>query len=113
MELWGRSVPRIPATNGTLSVNTNLSRSATNSTNALVNPSFGHGVSANLTQPLLSGAGRHNATAALQRAKLGLTMATIQYKSSVLSVIADTGKALYHRVAARETLRMRQLAFQY
>jgi outer membrane protein len=103
---------RIPMTNGVVSVNTNLSRSATNSTNALVNPSFGHGVSANLNQPLLSGAGRHAATAALQRAKLGLNIATIGYKSRVLSVIADTENAYYNLVAARETLRIRQLTFQ-
>jgi outer membrane protein TolC len=109
----GAALPRIPATNGSLSVNTNVSRSATNTPNALVNPNFGHGVSANLTQPLLAGFGRHNATAALQRAKLGLTIASINYKSQVLSVIADTENAYYNLVAARETLRIRQLTFQY
>jgi len=108
----GAALPRIPLTNGSVSVSTNLSRSATNSTNALVNPSFGHGVSATLNQPLLNGAGRHQATAALQRAKLGLNIATINYKSRVLSVIADTEVAYYNLVAARETLRIRQLTFQ-
>jgi outer membrane protein len=108
----GAQLPRIPATNGTLSVNTNISRSATNSTNALVNPSFGHGVSANLNQPLLAGAGKHAATAALQRARLGLSIANINYKSRVLSLIADTENAYYNLVAARETLRIRQLTLQ-
>jgi outer membrane protein len=109
----GAALPRIPATNGTLSVTTNLSRSASNTGNALLNPNFGHGVSANLNQPLLAGAGRHAATAALQRAKLGLNIASINYKSSVLSVIADTENAYYNLVAARETLRIRQLTYQY
>ena len=109
----GASLPRIPATNGTLSVNTNISRAGNNSPNALLNPNFGHGVSANLTQPLLAGAGRHAATALLQRAKLGLNIATIQYKSRVLAVISDTENAYYNLVAARETLRIRQLTFQY
>ena len=109
----GVALPRIPQTNGTLSVNTNLSRQATNSTNALVNPSFGNGVSANLNQPLLAGAGRHAATAALQRAKLGLNIASINYKSRVLAVISDTENAYYNLVAARETLRIRLLTFQY
>ena len=109
----GAALPRIPATNGSLSVNTNLSRAASNTGNALLNPNFGHGVSANLTQPLLAGAGRHAATAALQRAKLGLNIASINYKSSVLAVIADTENAYYNLVAARETLRIRQLTYQY
>lgn len=108
----GATLPKIPLTNGSVSVNTNLTRGATNSTNALVNPSFGHGVSATLNQPLLNGAGRHNAVAALNRAKLGLNVATINYKSRVLSVIADTENAYYNLVAARETLRIRQLTAQ-
>lgn len=103
---------RISATNGTLSVTTNVSRTASN-TNALINPNYGHGISANLNQPLLAGAGRHSATAALQRAKLGLNIASINYKSRVLSVISDTENAYYNLVAARETLRIRQLTFTY
>ena len=54
----GAALPRIPLTNGSVSVSTNLSKGATNSTNALVNPSYGNGVSATLNQPLLNGAGR-------------------------------------------------------
>ncbi len=108
----GATLPRIPLTNGSLSVNTNLTKGATNSTNALVNPSYGNGISATLNQPLLNGAGRHMATAALQRSKLGLNIATINYKSRVLAVIADTEVAYYNLVAARETLRIRQLTFQ-
>ncbi len=106
-------LPRIAATNGSLSVGANLGRSATNSANSLVNPSYGNGVTANLNQPLLNGAGRHNATAALERAKLGLNIATISYKSRVLSLISDTENAYYNLVAARETLRIRQLTFEY
>lgn len=109
----GATLPRIPQTNGTLSVSTNISRAATNSTNALVNPSFGHGVSANLNQPLLRDAGRRAATAALDRAKLGLNIAAINYKSRVLSVISDTENAYYNLVAFRETLRIRQLTLEY
>ena len=109
----GAALPRIPATNGTVSVTTNVSRSSTTSSNALVNPNYGNGISANLNQPLLAGAGRHAATAALQRAKLGLNIATINYKSRVLAVIADTENAYFNLVAARETLRIRQLTHEY
>jgi len=62
---------------------------------------------------LLNGAGRQSATSALQRAKIGLTIATITYKSRVLTVISDTENAYYNLVASRETLRIRQLTFQY
>ena len=102
---------RLAATNGTVSVSTNVSRSATNSQNSLVNPSFSNGVSANLSQPLLNGAGRFNATAALERAKLGLSIANINYKSRVLTLISDTENAYLNLVAARETVRIRQLTF--
>jgi outer membrane protein TolC len=108
----GASLPKLPATNGSVSVTANVQRAATNSQNALVNPSFTSGVSANLNQPLLNGAGRHMATAALSRAKLGLNIANINYKSRVLSVIADTENAFFNLVAAREALRIRQFTLQ-
>lgn len=104
---------RIAPTNGTLSLSTNISRRATNSTNTLVNPNFGNGVSANLNQPLLRDAGRTAATSAIDRAKLGLNIASIAYKSRVLSVISDTENAYYNLVAARETLRIRQFSQTY
>ena len=109
----GVTLPRIAATNGSLSVSTNVTRSANNSANSLVNPSFANGVSATVNQPLLNGAGRHNATAALERAKLGLNIANITYKSRVLALISDTENAYYNLVAARETLRIRQLTYDY
>ncbi len=104
---------RLAATNGTVSVTTNVTRGATNSTNALLNPSYGNGISASLSQPLLQNAGRTTATATLERAKLGLNIATIAYKSRVLTVIQQTEVAYYNLVAAREALRIRQLTFEY
>lgn len=104
---------RITPTNGTLSVSTNISRRATNSTNTLVNPNFGNGVSASLNQPLLRDAGRTAATSAIERAKLGLNIASIAYKSRVLDVISSTENAYYNLVAARETLRIRQFSLGY
>jgi outer membrane protein len=66
-----------------------------------------------LNQPLLNGAGRHMATAALQRAKLQVNIASIGYRSRVLAVIADTENAYYNLVAARETMRIRQNSLEY
>lgn len=109
----GVTLPRNPLTNGSLALNTNISRSATNSSNQLLNPAFNHGVSATINQPLLNGAGRHMAIAALMRAKLGVNIAAINYRSRVLQVISDTENAYYNLVAARETLRIRQNSLDY
>lgn len=106
----GVNLPRIPATNGTVSVTTNVTRGATNSTNALFNPAYNHGVSANLNQPLLRDFGRHAAMAALENAKLAFAIANTNYKSSVLTVVANTENAYYNLVAAREALRIAQLS---
>jgi outer membrane protein TolC len=103
---------RIAPTNGTISVSTNVSRSTSN-TNSLINPNFGHGVSASLAQPLLNGAGKFNATSATERAKLGLGIAKLNYQSSILTVIGNTETAYYNLVTQRENLRINQLTLEY
>jgi outer membrane protein len=103
---------RLPQTNGTVSVSTNVTRSATNSTIARLNPTFGNGISATVNQPLLQNAGRKVATANLERARLGLGIAYINYKNQVLTLIANTENAYYNLVAARESLRIRQLSLE-
>ncbi len=102
---------RLPQTNGTFGLSANATRGASNSTNALLNPAFGNGVAATLTQPLLKNAGRMIAKSQVERNKLGVTIASLSYKSRVLTVIRDTEDAYYNLVAARETIRIRQLSF--
>lgn len=97
---------RIPETNGTLSVSGNLSRSS------IQRPPFSSGVSANVSQPLLNGAGPTMAKANIERSKLGVSIAYVNYRSRVLTVIRDTEDAYYNLVAARETLRIRQLSLE-
>lgn len=103
---------RIEQTNGTVSVTANVNRQATNTTNALLNPAFGNGVSVNLNQPLLRNAGRTVATAPRERAKIALTVSQIAYRSQVLQLIENVENAYYNVVAAREALRIRQLTFE-
>lgn len=105
----GATLPKITPTNGTLSVSTNISRAATNSTNALFNPAFGNGVSLNLNQPLLADFGRDAALAALENARLAFTIANITYKGNVLTTISNTENSYYNLVTAREALRIAQL----
>lgn len=103
---------RIEQTNGTVSVTTNVTRQATNSTNALLNPAFGNGVSVNVNQPLLRNAGRTVATSQRERAKISLTVSQIAYRSQVLQLIESVENAYYNVVAAREALRIRQLTLE-
>ncbi|MDO8540917.1 MAG: TolC family protein [Opitutaceae bacterium] len=100
---------RLEQTNGTVSVSANLTRQATNSTNALLNPAYGNGISANLNQPLLRNSGRLNATAVRERAKIALTISQHNYKNNVLQLIENVENAYFNVVAARETLRIRQM----
>jgi outer membrane protein len=92
----------IPQTGATVSVNTNLGRSATNSVNVSLNPSFTDSASLTVTQPLLKGAGSTVARANLHTAKLGVDIAQLTHVSSILQTIHDTEEAYYALVYARE-----------
>jgi len=108
----GVNLPRIQATNATLGLSTNLSRGATNSVNSLFNPAYNNGVSATLNQPLGRDFGRKAALAALDSAKLGFSIANINYKGTVLNTVSTTENLYYNLVAAREALRIAQLSLE-
>ena len=84
----GVSLPRVTATNGTLSLSTNVSRAGTNSVNSLFNPAYANGVSATLNQPLLRDFGREAALSALENARLAFGIASTGYRSAVLNTVA-------------------------
>jgi outer membrane protein TolC len=91
-------------TGGTVTVSGNTTRAATNSLNSTLNPAFGSSASVNLSQPLLKGAGSDVARANIDRSKLGVGIAMLNYKSRVLTVIRDTENAYYNLAYARENL---------
>ncbi|MEO7415276.1 MAG: TolC family protein [Opitutaceae bacterium] len=93
-------------------LSTGLTRGATNSSNALLNPTFGNTITATVSQPLLKNFGTAVNRAGLERAKLGVGVASLNYKTRVLTVIRDTENAYYNLVSARETLRIRLLSLQ-
>jgi outer membrane protein len=108
----GANLPRITATNTTVSVSANASRGATNSTNSLFNPSYASGVSLNVSQPLMQDFGRNAALAALENARLAYNIANITYKSNILTLVTSVENAYFNVVAARESLRIRQLSLE-
>ena len=91
-------------TGGTVSVTGNTTRAATNSLNSTLNPAYGSSTSVNLSQPLLKGSGPAVARANIERNKLGVGIALLNYKSKVLTVIRDTENAYYNLAYARENL---------
>src|SRR5690606_23501498 len=59
--------------------------------------------------PLLRDFGRKAAMASLERARIAMNIANINFRSRILAVVSDTENAYLNLVAARETLRIRQL----
>ncbi|HEX2852867.1 MAG TPA: TolC family protein [Opitutaceae bacterium] len=103
---------RIPQTGAVVGLSTGVTRGATNSSNALLNPNYGNTVTATISQPLLKNFGPKVGKANVERNKLGLGIATLNYKSRVLTVVRDTENAYNNLVSARETLRIRQLSLE-
>ena len=97
-------------TNGTIGLSTSVNRSATNSRFSTLNPAFGNSITATVSQPLLKNAGGTVAKASIERNKLGLSIAQLNYTSSVLTVVLNTEVAYNNLVSARETLHIRQLS---
>lgn len=94
---------RLAQTNGVVSIGGTLNRNSTGT------PQYSSGITGSLNQPLLRNAGASAAKANLERTKLGVNIALLNYRSRVLTVIRDTENAYYNLVSARETVRIRQL----
>lgn len=99
---------RIAQTNGTVALSGTVGRNS-----RLRGEPYSASTGLSISQPLLANAGPSVARAAIERAKLGLGIAFINYRSRVLTVIRDVENAYYNLVAARETLRIRQLTQAY
>lgn len=100
----------LPQTNGTIGLSTSVNRAATNSRFSTLNPAYGNGITATISQPLLKNAGSNVARANVERNKLGLSIAQLNYEASVLTVVLNTETAYNNLVSARETLHIRQLS---
>ncbi|MDB6093218.1 MAG: outer rane efflux protein [Verrucomicrobia bacterium] len=95
-------------TGAAVSVSSSLNRTGNTPVLALPNPAYNSDLSLAVVQPLLRGGGTAVNRAAIERSKLGLTIANLGYKSSVLQVIRDTEAAYYNLVFARGQLAVKQ-----
>jgi outer membrane protein TolC len=102
------SVNELFQTGTTVNVSTDLSRSATNpaSFTSFYNPVYNSDLTVTVTQPLLRGAGTAVTTAALNRARIGLTRAGFDFQAQALNIVQQTETDYYALVYAREQLRV-------
>jgi len=96
----------------TIDLSTQLTRSGSNSTFSLLNPAYSSDLTLSVTQPLLKGAGSKVTLAGIQRSRLGIDRANLDYRGQVMNVLHDTEIAYYQLVYSREQLTARRLSLE-
>ncbi len=99
-------------TGATVTANTNLNRSGNNAPNTVLNPSYNSDFSLSVRQPLLQGFGRNYNRAAIERARIGIERANLDFKNSVLTVVRNVEAAYYNLGFAREQLSVRHFSLE-
>lgn len=93
----------------TVSVSTSLDRSSNSAASpASLNPAYNADLSLSVNQPLLKDFGTTANKAAINRAKISVTRAGLDYKGNVLAVISLVENAYYNLCYAREQLSVRK-----
>lgn len=98
------------STGAIVEVSSSLGRNATNNTFATLNPAYSADLTLSVSQPLLKNAGSTVNRAAINRAKIGVNIANLNYKGRVLQTVKDTESAYHNLVYAREQLKVRLLS---
>jgi len=91
-------------TGGTITANYSLARNSNNNLQTLLNPAYDGADSITVSQPLLAGAGTAYARAQIELAKLGATVAGLNFKSAVLTAIFNVETAYYNLIYTRKNL---------
>ncbi len=99
-------------TGGTLDVSLPYNRVSTNNTFTTLNPSYDTDFVLQLTQPLLRGAGRRTATAAVRLADLDRWITDVRARSSIASTLATIDRAYWELWSARKRLELRVEEFE-
>jgi outer membrane protein TolC len=100
------------STGATITASTNLNRASNNSRNTILNPSFNSDFSITVRQPLLAGAGTAYNRAAVNRARLGVERAQLDFKNSILTVVRNVEAAYYNLGFAREQEQVRRFSLE-
>ncbi len=95
-------------TGGTLSGNYSLIRQQTNPSINFPNPAYAANASITVVQPLLQGAGTDYGRAAIESARLGVRIANLNFKSTVLTLVYNVEIAYFNLLYAREQYKVQQ-----
>jgi outer membrane protein TolC len=95
-------------TGGTLSGNYSLIRQQTNPAINFPNPAYAANTSITVVQPLLQGAGTDYGRAAIESARLGVRIANLTFKSTVLTLVYNVETAYFNLLYAREQYKVQQ-----
>ena len=99
---------RVPLrTGGSIDVGLPLNRFESDSTSALLNPSYTSDLAVTLTQPLLRGGGVDVNAQGIRVAFYAYQQAQARTKLSVIAVLTDVDRVYWRLYAAREALRVR------
>lgn len=96
------------STGALISLSASVDRNASNFTSTAFNPVYNSDVALTVTQPLLRGAGSAYTRAAIERSRLGIEIARLNFRGQVLQVVRDTEAAYYNLVFAREQRAVKQ-----
>jgi len=99
-------------TGAAVSLSTSVLRNSSNLPSNTLNPAYNSDVSLAVTQPLLKGFGPKANRANIESAKLGITIANLNYKGNVLQVVRDTEAAYYNLAFARGQLAVKQRSLE-
>lgn len=94
----------------TLSASSRLDRSASDPAFSALNPAYSADLTLSVSQSLLKGFGSEVNKASLNRARIGLDIANLNFKAQALNVIQSTENAYYNLVFAREQLVVRNFS---
>jgi outer membrane protein len=101
------------ATGAEATLRTSLDRNRSSaSLTPLFNPVYTSDVSLSVTQPLLQGSGITINRASIERARLGITRANLEFKAVVLNLIRDVESAYYTLAFSRERLAVRKFSLE-
>jgi outer membrane protein len=101
-------VEQFLTTGALVELSASVDRSAGNFSSFAFNPVYNSDVALVVTQPLLRGAGTAFNRSQIERTRLGVAIARLNFKSSVLQVVRDTEAAYYNLVFAREQLAVKR-----
>jgi len=108
LETAAFSVNDTLVTGATLQAGYSLVRSDYNPAYAPPNPSFASTASITVTQPLLQGAGMDYNRAEIERARLGVRISNLNFKSAVLTMILNVETTYYNLLYQREQYKVQE-----